>query len=37
LLLRSQGAIVNILSLLSLAPLPPVASYSISKAGQPSR
>ena len=32
LLLRSRGAIVNNLSLLSLAPLPPVASYSISKA-----
>lgn len=32
LLLRSQGAIVNILSLLSLAPFPPAATYSISKA-----
>lgn len=32
LLLRSRGTIVNNLSLLSLAPLPLVASYSISKA-----
>jgi len=32
LLIRSQGAIVNNLSLLALAPLPPIASYSISKA-----
>ncbi len=32
LLVRSQGAIVNNLSLVSLAPLPPAASYSISKA-----
>lgn len=31
-LLRSQGAIVNILSAVALAPLPPTASYSISKA-----
>ncbi|HEY4327189.1 MAG TPA: SDR family NAD(P)-dependent oxidoreductase [Mucilaginibacter sp.] len=31
-LINSKGAIVNILSLLSLAPLPPIASYSISKA-----
>jgi NAD(P)-dependent dehydrogenase (short-subunit alcohol dehydrogenase family) len=28
----SRGAIVNILSILALAPLPPIASYSISKA-----
>jgi len=32
LLLRSRGAIVNNLSLAALAPLPPIASYSISKA-----
>jgi NAD(P)-dependent dehydrogenase (short-subunit alcohol dehydrogenase family) len=32
LLVRSQGAIVNNLSLLALAPLPLVAAYSISKA-----
>ena len=32
LLARTNGAMVNNLSLLSLAPLPPVASYSISKA-----
>lgn len=32
LLIRSHGAIVNNLSLLALAPLPPSASYSISKA-----
>ena len=32
LLLRSHGAIVNNLSLAALAPLPPIASYSISKA-----
>ncbi|MHA4809092.1 SDR family NAD(P)-dependent oxidoreductase [Flavitalea flava] len=32
LLLRSQGAVVNILSVVALAPLPPNASYSISKA-----
>jgi NAD(P)-dependent dehydrogenase (short-subunit alcohol dehydrogenase family) len=31
-LLRSRGAIVNILSAVALAPLPPTASYSISKA-----
>lgn len=31
-LLRSHGAIVNILSAVALAPLPPTASYSISKA-----
>ena len=31
-LTRSQGAIVNILSVLAFAPLPPVASYSVSKA-----
>jgi NAD(P)-dependent dehydrogenase (short-subunit alcohol dehydrogenase family) len=31
-LIRSHGAVVNILSVLSLAPLPPTASYSISKA-----
>ena len=31
-LARSQGVMVNNLSLLSLAPLPPVASYCISKA-----
>jgi NAD(P)-dependent dehydrogenase (short-subunit alcohol dehydrogenase family) len=31
-LTRSQGAIVNILSLVALAPLPLIASYSISKA-----
>src|ERR1700744_833793 len=28
----SQGAIINILSILALAPLPPIASYCISKA-----
>jgi NAD(P)-dependent dehydrogenase (short-subunit alcohol dehydrogenase family) len=32
LLVRSRGAIVNNLSLAALAPLPPIASYSISKA-----
>lgn len=32
LLIRSQGAIVNNLSILALAPLPPTASYCISKA-----
>jgi len=32
LLLHSRGTIVNNLSMLSLAPLPPIASYSISKA-----
>jgi len=32
LLIGSGGAIVNILSIVSLAPLPPIASYSISKA-----
>lgn len=32
LLITSGGAIVNILSIVSLAPLPPIASYSISKA-----
>lgn len=32
LLTRSQGAIVNILSVLSLTPFPAIASYSISKA-----
>ena len=32
LLLQSHGTIVNNLSMLSLAPLPPIASYSISKA-----
>jgi len=32
LLISSGGAIVNILSIVSLAPLPPIASYSISKA-----
>jgi len=31
-LIRSSGAIVNILSLASLASIPPIASYSISKA-----
>jgi NAD(P)-dependent dehydrogenase (short-subunit alcohol dehydrogenase family) len=31
-LIRSRGAIVNILSAVALAPLPPTASYSISKA-----
>ena len=31
-LIRSQGAIVNNLSVAALAPLPPIASYSISKA-----
>jgi NAD(P)-dependent dehydrogenase (short-subunit alcohol dehydrogenase family) len=31
-LTTSRGAIVNILSILALAPLPPIASYSISKA-----
>jgi NAD(P)-dependent dehydrogenase (short-subunit alcohol dehydrogenase family) len=31
-LLRSRGSIVNILSAVALAPLPPTASYSISKA-----
>ncbi|HVV05472.1 MAG TPA: SDR family NAD(P)-dependent oxidoreductase [Puia sp.] len=31
-LIRSQGAIVNNLSMTALAPLPPIASYSISKA-----
>ncbi|HEY4196230.1 MAG TPA: SDR family NAD(P)-dependent oxidoreductase, partial [Mucilaginibacter sp.] len=31
-LLQSRGAIVNILSAVALAPLPPTASYSISKA-----
>jgi len=31
-LVRSKGAIVNNLSMLALAPLPPIASYSISKA-----
>jgi NAD(P)-dependent dehydrogenase (short-subunit alcohol dehydrogenase family) len=31
-LTRSHGAIVNILSVLAFAPLPPVASYSVSKA-----
>ncbi len=29
---KSEGAIVNILSILALAPLPPIASYCISKA-----
>lgn len=29
---RSQGSIVNILSILALAPLPPIASYCVSKA-----
>ena len=29
---KSKGAIVNILSILALAPLPPIASYCISKA-----
>ncbi len=32
LLRQSQGAVVNILSAVALAPLPPTASYSISKA-----
>jgi len=32
LLIGSGGAIVNILSIVSLAPLPPIASYSLSKA-----
>lgn len=31
-LIRSQGSIVNNLSVAALAPLPPIASYSISKA-----
>ena len=31
-LLQSRGAVVNILSAVALAPLPPTASYSISKA-----
>lgn len=29
---KSEGAIVNILSILALAPLPPIASYCVSKA-----
>ncbi|HEY4334940.1 MAG TPA: SDR family NAD(P)-dependent oxidoreductase [Puia sp.] len=32
LLIKSKGAIVNNLSILALAPFPPIASYSISKA-----
>lgn len=31
-LIRSRGAIINVLSVAALAPLPPIASYSISKA-----
>lgn len=31
-LVRSHGAVVNILSILALAPFPPIASYSVSKA-----